>query len=144
MRRFGSAPAIVTIYVMMSGSAARPTRRWSRHLILGVVPSLGISAVHLYGGIGPMFKKIAAAARLLFPGNRQSVRMVRLHRALDRCRLHGRNLRAAYSAKDARLPAQRDRPADLPAHTAVRVLRGFAAVLQVPGLKGQTPISRSV
>ena len=69
--------AIVTVYVMMSGiRGSAYTAVVKDILILGVVLFLGIYLPsHLYGGIGPMFEKIAAAKPgfLVFPASGQSV-----------------------------------------------------------------------
>src|ERR1700729_92650 len=69
--------AIVTVYAMMSGIRGSGYTAGGKDIgILGVVLFLGIYLPsHLYGGIGPMFEKIAAAKPgfLVFPASGQSV-----------------------------------------------------------------------
>ena len=135
--------AIVTIYVMMSGiRGSAYTAVVKDILILGVVLFLGIYLpTHLYGGIGPMFKQIAAAKPgfLVFPASGQSVAWFISTVLLTAVGffMWPQSFAAAYSAKDARV--FRRNAIVLPIYQLILLFVffvGFAAVLQVPGLKG--------
>ena len=111
-------------------------------LILGVVLFLGIYLPsHLYGGIGPMFEQIAAAKPgfLVFPASGQSVAWFISTVLLTAVGffMWPQSFAAAYSAKDARV--FRRNAIALPIYQLILLFVffvGFAAVLQVPGLKG--------
>ena len=135
--------AIVTVYVMMSGiRGSAYTAVVKDILILGVVLFLGIYLPsHLYGGIGPMFEKIAAAKPgfLVFPASGQSVAWFISTVLLTAVGffMWPQSFAAAYSAKDARV--FRRNAIVLPIYQLILLFVffvGFAAVLQVPGLKG--------
>jgi SSS family solute:Na+ symporter len=111
-------------------------------LILVVVLFLGIYLpLHLYGGIGPMFEQIAAAKPgfLVFPASGQSVAWFISTVLLTAVGffMWPQSFAAAYSAKDARV--FRRNAIALPIYQLILLFVffvGFAAVLQVPGLKG--------
>jgi solute:Na+ symporter, SSS family len=111
-------------------------------LILGVVLFLGIYLpLHLYGGIGPMFEQIAAAKPgfLVLPASGQSVAWFISTVLLTAVGffMWPQSFAAAYSAKDARV--FRRNAIVLPIYQLILLFVffvGFAAVLQVPGLKG--------
>ena len=135
--------AIVTVYVMMSGiRGSAYTAVVKDILILGVVLFLGIYLpLHLYGGIGPMFEQIAAAKPgfLVFPASGQSVAWFISTVLLTAVGffMWPQSFAAAYSAKDARV--FRRNAIALPIYQLILLFVffvGFAAVLQVPGLKG--------
>src|SRR5208337_2068584 len=84
--------------------------------------------LHLYGGIGPMFEKIAAAKPgfLIFPASGQSVAWfisTVLLTAIGFLHVAALLRRLLRCERRACIPTQCDRLADLPAYTAVRVLR---------------------
>jgi SSS family solute:Na+ symporter len=134
---------IVTVYVMISGiHGSAWTSVLKDFLILAVVLFLGIYLpVHLYGGIGPMFEKIDVAKPgfLAFPASGQSVSWfvsTVLLTALGFF-MWPQNFSACYAAKEARV--FRRNAIVLPIYQLVLLFVffvGFAAVLQVPGLKG--------
>ena len=135
--------AIVTVYVMMSGiRGSAYTAVVKDILILGVVLFLGIYLpLHLYGGIGPMFEQIAAAKPgfLVFPASGQSVAWFISTVLLTAVGffMWPQSFAAAYSARDARV--FRRNAIALPIYQLILLFVffvGFAAVLQVPGLKG--------
>jgi SSS family solute:Na+ symporter len=135
--------AIVTVYVMMSGiRGSAYTAVVKDILILGVVLFLGIYLpLLLYGGIGPMFEQIAAAKPgfLVFPASGQSVAWFISTVLLTAVGffMWPQSFAAAYSAKDARV--FRRNAIVLPIYQLILLFVffvGFAAVLQVPGLKG--------
>jgi solute:Na+ symporter, SSS family len=111
-------------------------------LILGVVLFLGVYLpLHLYGGIGPMFEQIAAAKPgfLVFPASGQSVAWFISTVLLTAIGffMWPHSFSACYSAKDARV--FRRNAIVLPVYQLILLFVffvGFAAVLQVPGLKG--------
>ena len=111
-------------------------------LILCVVLFLGIYLpLHLYGGIGPMFEKIAAAKPgfLVFPASGQSVAWFISTVLLTAIGffMWPHSFAACYAAKDARV--FRRNAIVLPIYQLILLFVffvGFAAVLQVPGLKG--------
>lgn len=135
--------AIVTVYVMMSGiRGSAYTAVVKDILILSVVLFLGIYLpVHLYGGVGPMFEKIAAAKPgfLVFPASGQSVAWFISTVLLTAIGffMWPHSFAACYAAKDARV--FRRNAIALPIYQLILLFVffvGFAAVLQVPGLKG--------
>ena len=135
--------AIVTVYVIMSGiRGSAYTAVVKDILILVVVLFLGIYLpLHLYGGIGPMFEQIAAAKPgfLVFPASGQSVAWFISTVLLTAVGffMWPQSFAAAYSAKDARV--FRRNAIILPIYQLILLFVffvGFAAVLQVPGLKG--------
>ena len=111
-------------------------------LILGVALFLGLYLPsHLYGGIGPMFEQIAAAKPgfLVFPASGQSVAWFVSTVLLTAIGffMWPHSFSACYSAKDARV--FRRNAIVLPIYQLILLFVffvGFAAVLQVPGLKG--------
>ena len=135
--------AIVTIYIMISGiRGSAYTSVVKDILILGVVLLLGIYLpLHLYGGIGPMFEKIAAARPgfLVFPESGQSVAWFISTVLLTAIGffMWPHSFAACYTARDARV--FRRNAIVLPIYQLILLFVffvGFAAVLQVPGLKG--------
>jgi solute:Na+ symporter, SSS family len=135
--------AIVTVYVMVSGiHGSAWTSVLKDILILVVVLFLGIYLpVHLYGGIGPMFEKIDAAKPgfLVFAASGQSVSWfvsTVLLTALGFF-MWPHSFVACYTAKEESV--FRRNAIMLPIYQLVLLFVffvGFAAVLQVPGLKG--------
>ena len=135
--------AIVTVYVMMSGiRGSAYTAVVKDILILCVALFLGIYLpLRLYGGVGPMFEKIAAAKPgfLVFPATGQSVAWFISTVLLTAIGffMWPHSFAACYSAKDARV--FRRNAIVLPIYQLILLFVffvGFAAVLQVPGLKG--------
>lgn len=135
--------AIVTVYVMISGiHGSAWTSVVKDILILVVVLFLGIYLpVTLYGGIGPMFEKIDAAKPgfLVFAASGQSVAWFVSTVLLTAIGffMWPHSFVACYTAKDARV--FRRNAIVLPIYQLVLLFVffvGFAAVLQVPGLKG--------
>lgn len=135
--------AIATAYVMASGiHGSAWTSVVKDVLILGVALFLGFYLpIHLYGGIGPMFAKIDAAKPgfLIFAPKGQSVAWFVSTVLLTAIGffMWPHSFAAAYSAKDARV--FRRNAIVLPVYQLILLLIffvGFAAVLQVPGLKG--------
>ena len=135
--------AIVTVYVMISGVRGSAfTSVVKDVLILGVALFLGLYLpLHLYGGVGPMFEKIAAAKPgfLVFPASGQSVAWFISTVLLTAIGffMWPHSFSACYTAKDARV--FRRNAIVLPIYQLVLLFVffvGFAAVLQVPGLKG--------
>src|SRR5580658_10204721 len=135
--------AIVTVYVMTSGiRGSAYTAVVKDILILGVALFLGIYLpLHLYGGIGPMFEQIAAAKPgfLVFPASGQSVAWFVSTVLLTAIGffMWPHSFSACYSAKDARV--FRRNAIVLPIYQLILLFVffvGFAAVLQVPDLKG--------
>ncbi|HWY80675.1 MAG TPA: hypothetical protein VNY10_01835, partial [Roseiarcus sp.] len=134
---------IVTIYVVTSGiRGSAYTAVVKDILILGVVLFLGIYLpLHLYGGVCPMFEKIAAAKPgfLVFPASGQSVAWFVSTVLLTAVGffMWPHSFSACYSAKDPR--GFRRNAIALPIYQLILLFVffvGFAAVLQVPGLKG--------
>ncbi|MDA8048989.1 MAG: sodium:solute symporter family protein [Rhodospirillales bacterium] len=135
--------AIVTAYVMVSGVRGSAwTSVVKDVLILAVVLFLGLYLpFHLYGGIGPMFEKIAAAKPgfLIFHPSGQSVSWfvsTVLLTALGFF-MWPHSFAACYTARDARV--FRRNAIVLPIYQLILLFVffvGFAAVLAVPGLKG--------
>jgi SSS family solute:Na+ symporter len=134
---------IVTAYVMLSGiRGSAYTAVVKDIVILIVVLFLGIYLpVHLYGGIGPMFEQIDAARPgfLVFPASGQSVAWFLSTVLLTAIGffMWPHSFAACYTAKDARV--FRRNAIILPIYQLVLLFVffvGFAAVLQVPGLKG--------
>ena len=111
-------------------------------LILGVALFLGLYLPsHLYGGVGPMFEQIAAAKPgfLVFPASGQSVAWFVSTVLLTAIGffMWPHSFSACYSAKDARV--FRRNAIVLPIYQLILLFVffvGFAAVLQVSGLKG--------
>ncbi|HTC11028.1 MAG TPA: sodium:solute symporter family protein [Acetobacteraceae bacterium] len=135
--------AIVTVYVMVSGiHGSAWTSVVKDILILVVVLFLGIYLpVTLYGGIGPMFEKIDAAKPgfLVFAASGQSVAWFVSTVLLTAVGffMWPHSFVACYTAKDERV--FRRNAIVLPIYQLVLLFVffvGFAAVLQVPGLKG--------
>jgi SSS family solute:Na+ symporter len=135
--------AIVTVYVMVSGiHGSAWTSVVKDILILVVVLFLGIYLpVTLYGGIGPMFEKIEAAKPgfLVFAASGQSVAWFVSTVLLTAVGffMWPHSFVACYTAKDERV--FRRNAIVLPIYQLVLLFVffvGFAAVLQVPGLKG--------
>ena len=135
--------AIVTVYVMMSGiRGSAYTAVVKDILILCVALFLGIYLpLHLYGGIGPMFERIAAAKPgfLVFPASGQSVAWFISTVLLTAIGffMWPHSFAACYAANDARV--FRRNAIVLPIYQLILLFVffvGFAAVLQVPGLKG--------
>ena len=134
---------IVTVYVMVSGIRGSAwTAVVKDVLILVVVVFLGLYLpFHLYGGIGPMFERIAAAKPgfLVFRPSGQSVAWfvsTVLLTALGFF-MWPHSFAACYTARDARV--FRRNAIVLPIYQLILLFVffvGFAAVLQVPGLKG--------
>jgi len=135
--------AIVTAYVMVSGVRGSAwTSVVKDLLILVVVVALGLYLpIHLYGGIGAMFEKIAAAKPgfLVFASSGESVAWfvsTVLLTALGFF-MWPHSFAACYTAKDARV--FRRNAIVLPIYQLILLFVffvGFAAVLTVPGLKG--------
>lgn len=135
--------AIVTVYIMVSGIRGSAwTAVVKDILILCVVLFLGLYLpLHLYGGIGPMFEKIAAAKPgfLIFRASGQSVAWfvsTVLLTALGFF-MWPQAFAASYSAREARV--FRRNAIVLPIYQLILLFVffvGFAAVLQIPGLKG--------
>jgi solute:Na+ symporter, SSS family len=134
--------AIVTAYIMMSGiRGSAYTSVVKDILILGVVLFLGIYLpLHLYGGIGAMFEKIAAAKPgfLVFPASGQSVAWFISTVLLTAIGffMWPHSFAACYTARDARV--FRRNAIVLPIYQLILLFVffvGFAAVLHVPGLK---------
>ena len=135
--------AIVTAYVMVSGIRGSAwTAVVKDILILAVVLFLGLYLpIHLYGGIGPMFEKIAAAKPgfLAFHPSGMSVAWfvsTVLLTALGFF-MWPHSFAACYTARDARV--FRRNAIILPIYQLILLFVffvGFAAVLAVPGLKG--------
>ncbi len=135
--------AIVTAYVMVSGIRGSAwTAVVKDVLILVVVVFLGLYLpIHLYGGVGAMFEKIAAARPgfLVFPPSGQSVAWfvsTVLLTALGFF-MWPHSFAACYTARDARV--FRRNAIILPIYQLILLFVffvGFAAVLTVPGLKG--------
>jgi SSS family solute:Na+ symporter len=135
--------AIVTVYVMVSGiHGSAWTSVVKDILILVVVLFLGIYLpITLYGGIGPMFEKIEAAKPgfLVFAASGQSVAWFVSTVLLTAVGffMWPHSFVACYTAKDERV--FRRNAIILPIYQLVLLFVffvGFAAVLQVPGLKG--------
>jgi solute:Na+ symporter, SSS family len=135
--------AIVTVYVMLSGiRGSAYTSVVKDILILAVALFLGIYLpLHIYGGVGPMFEQIAAAKPgfLAFPASGQSVAWFVSTVLLTAIGffMWPHSFAACYSAKDARV--FRRNAIVLPIYQLILLFVffvGFAAVLQVPGLKG--------
>ncbi len=135
--------AIVTVYIMVSGIRGSAwTAVVKDVLILAVVVFLGLYLpIHLYGGIGAMFEKIAVAKPgfLVFPAKGTSVSWFVSTVLLTALGFfmwpHG--FAAAFSARDARV--FRRNAIMLPIYQLILLFVffvGFAAVLSVPGLKG--------
>ncbi len=134
---------IVVAYVMVSGIRGSAwTAVVKDILILVVVLWLGLYLpFHLYGGIGPMFAKIDAAKPgfLIFPAKGMSVwwfASTVLLTALGFF-MWPQSIAASYTAKNARV--FRRNAIFLPIYQLILLFVffvGFAAVLQVPGLKG--------
>jgi len=135
--------AIVTAYVMVSGIRGSAwTAVVKDILILGVVLFLGLYLpIHLYGGIGAMFEKIATAKPgfLVFRPSGMSVAWfvsTVLLTALGFF-MWPHSFAACYTARDARV--FRRNAIVLPIYQLILLFVffvGFAAVLAVPGLKG--------
>jgi len=135
--------AIVTAYVMVSGIRGSAwTAVVKDILILGVVLFLGLYLpIHLYGGIGAMFEKIATAKPgfLVFRPSGMSVAWfvsTVLLTALGFF-MWPHSFAACYTARDARV--FRRNAIVLPIYQLILLFVffvGFAAVLTVPGLKG--------
>lgn len=135
--------AIVTAYVMTSGIRGSAwTSVVKDILILVIVLWLGIYLpIHLYGGIGDMFEKIDAAKPgfLVFAASGMSVWWfvsTVLLTALGFF-MWPQSIAASYTAKDAKV--FRRNAIVLPIYQLILLFVffvGFAAVLQVPGLKG--------
>ncbi|HVB69070.1 MAG TPA: sodium:solute symporter [Acetobacteraceae bacterium] len=135
--------AIVTAYVMVSGIRGSAwTAVVKDVLILFVVVFLGLYLpIHLYGGVGAMFEKIAAAKPgfLVFHPTGMSVAWfvsTVLLTALGFF-MWPHSFAACYTARDARV--FRRNAIVLPIYQLILLFVffvGFAAVLTVPGLKG--------
>jgi len=135
--------AIVSVYVMVSGiHGSAWTSVLKDIMILLVVLALGIYLpFHLYGGITPMFEKIDAARPgfLTFAASGQSVSWFVSTVLLTSVGffMWPHSITACFTAKDARV--FRRNAILLPIYQLVLLFVffvGFAAVLQVPGLKG--------
>lgn len=134
--------AIVTAYVMVSGIRGSAwTAVVKDILILGVVLFLGLYLpIHLYGGIGAMFEKVATAKPgfLVFRPSGMSVAWfvsTVLLTALGFF-MWPHSFAACYTARDARV--FRRNAIVLPIYQLILLFVffvGFAAVLAVPGLK---------
>ena len=109
-------------------------------MILGIVLYLGIYLpIHYYGGFTEMFKQIdAAKPGFLAAGNRTERFLVQLNGFADRSRLlYVHTFAASYSAEHPRV--FRKNAIIMPLYQLVLlfvIFTGFAAILQVPGLKG--------
>jgi solute:Na+ symporter, SSS family len=135
--------AIITVYVMVSGiHGSAWTSVVKDILILTVVLFLGLYLpFHLYGGIAPMFEKIDAAKPgfLVFAPSGQSVAWFVSTVLLTAIGffMWPHSFSASYSAKDEQV--FRRNAIVLPIYQLVLLFVffvGFAAVLEVPGLKG--------
>ncbi len=134
---------IVTAYIMVSGIRGSAYTSVAKDiLILGVVLFLGIYLpVHLYGGIGAMFEKINAAQPgfLVFAASGQSVSWFVSTVILTALGffMWPHSFAACYSAHDAKV--FRRNAIVLPIYQLILLFVffvGFAAVLEIPGLKG--------
>jgi solute:Na+ symporter, SSS family len=135
--------AIVTVYIMVSGIRGSAwTAVIKDILILSVVLFIGLYLpIHLYGGIGLMFEKIAVAKPdfLIFSASGQSVAWfvsTVLLTALGFF-MWPHSFAASYSAREERV--FRRNAIVLPIYQLVLLFVffvGFAAVLEIPGLKG--------
>ncbi|MGH7081223.1 MAG: sodium:solute symporter family protein [Acetobacteraceae bacterium] len=134
---------IVTVYIMISGIRGSAYTSVAKDiLILGVVLYLGIYLpLHLYGGIGAMFGKIEAARPgfLVFPATGHSVSWFVSTVILTALGffMWPHSFAACYSAHEAKV--FRRNAIFLPLYQLILLFVffvGFAAVLQIPGLKG--------
>jgi SSS family solute:Na+ symporter len=135
--------AVVTVYVMISGVRGSAwTAVVKDTLILAVALFLGIYLpIHYYGGYGAMFQAIQAAKPgfLAFPAQGESVAWFDSTVLLTALGFYmwPHTFGSVYTAKEER--AFRRNAALLPLYQLILLFVffvGFAAILQVPGLKG--------
>ena len=138
----------ITIYVMISGIHGSAWISVVKDImILGIVLYLGIYLpIHYYGGFTEMFKQIDAAKPgfLTLPETGQSVSWFSSTVLLTALGFYmwPHTFAASYSAEHPRV--FRKNAIIMPLYQLVLlfvIFTGFAAILQVPGLKGRTRIS---